>query len=243
MSRYLISVLSLMLLSLSAVCPAVEPTGSGIVFPVTKVIYPESETDGINFTVINNTDTLYLLQSRVISDRTKDANGGEVPFIVIPPLIRFEPGASVILLIRQSGKVTPTDQESLFRLALKTIPAQPGSNRGEAVDASLMLALQNNLKLLYRPSALPPLTVKERAARLMFTAKGGMLMVKNPTPYYVTFSKLQDDGQPVNTGNDNTIAPYNTVCYPASAKLSRDISWSVVDDQGTATERREQSLH
>jgi fimbrial chaperone protein len=242
MNKYLISVLSI-LLSVCVAGYAAEPAGPGITFSSMRVIYPENETGGISFTVTNNTENLYLLQSRVISAAGDIAEGTTIPFIVIPPLTRFEPGASVTLTIRKSGSITQTDRESLWRLALKTIPSQSGSDRsGQRAGASMIFALQNNLKLLYRPLALPVMTAEERAAQLEFRVSEGILSVTNPGPYHVTFSELLADGLPVNTGNDKTLPPHSTARYPAGPAGVRSVSWSVVDDQGSATELREQSL-
>ncbi|MEM8325524.1 molecular chaperone, partial [Morganella morganii] len=203
MNRYLIAVLGLFV-SQCVTGYAAESVGGGITFSSMRVIYPESETGGISYRVTNNTGNLYLLQSRVIPAGEGGADGGRVPFIVIPPLTRFEPGESVTLLIRKSGSITQTDRESLWRLALKTIPAQsePGKS-GETAGSSLVLAMQNNLKLLYRPTALPAMTAEARAGQLKFSVQDGMLTVTNLGPYHVTFSELLADGLPVNTGNDN----------------------------------------
>ncbi|MCU6213125.1 molecular chaperone [Morganella morganii] len=243
MNKYLIAVLSI-LLSVCVAGYAAEPAGSGITFSSMRVIYPESETGGISYRVTNNTGNRYLLQSRVIPDGEGASDGSKVPFIVIPPLTRFEPGESVTLLIRKSGSITQADRESLWRLALKTIPAQSEPDKGsETAGSSLVLALQNNLKLFYRPAALPVMTAEELAGQLEFSVSEGILSVTNPGPYHVTFSELLADGLPVNTGNDKTLTPHSTARYQAGPGGVRSVSWSVVDDNGSATERREQSLH
>ncbi len=243
MNRYLSYFPSVLFLFLSSVCLATQPAADGITFTATRVVYPESESAGISFTVTNNTDNLYLLQSRVIPADVGDTDGGKVPFIVIPPLTRFEPGTSVTLLIRQSEKVQQTVRESLWLLALKTIPAQSEpDNGGETTATSLVLALQNNLKLFYRPEALQDMTPEERAGQLEFSLNDGILTVTNPAPYYVTFRELLVGGIPVNTGNDKTLAPHTTVHYPVGNGVSRNISWSLTDDRGGATELRERTL-
>ncbi len=231
MNRYLIPALGI-LLSLSVTGYAAEPAGSGITFPLTRVIYPESAGNGITFTVTNNTDRVYLLQSRVIPAEAE--TDGPVPFIVIPPLTRFEPGAAVTLLIRRSGSVAETDRELLWRLALKAIPAQQSASGAPDGDAVLVLALQNNLKLFYRPDSIAAPDTAERAAQLQFSQQGGYLTVTNPAPYYVTFSELQADGRAVETGGNRMLAPHSTVRYPVQRQVS-SVSWSVTGDDGRQT--------
>lgn len=243
MNKYLIAVL-VFFVSQCVTGYAAEHAGAGITFSSMRVIYPESETGGISYRVTNNTGNLYLLQSRVLPAGEGGDDGGRVPFIVIPPLSRFEPGESVTLLIRKSGSITQNDRESLWRLTLKTIPAQSEQDRsGESAGASIILALQNNLKLLYRPAGLPAMTADERAGQLVFSVRGGVLTVINPSPYYVTLSELLADGLPVNTGNDKILAPHSTASYPAGPAGALSVSWSVIDDHGSATKRREQYLH
>lgn len=241
MNRYLIPVLSV-LLSLGVVCHAAEPAGGGISFPLTRVVYPESEAGGISFTLTNNTENLYLLQSRVIPAERETADSGKVPFIVIPPLTRFEPGSSVTLLIRRSGSVAETDRELLWRLALKTIPARPDTvNGGEALGASVVLALQNNFRLFYRPDGLAELNAEARAEQLQFALRDGYLTVTNPTPYYITLSELTADGKTVvKMEGQRMIPPHGSVRYPAEPAVS--VSWAVSGDDGRQTGQHQRSL-
>lgn len=237
----------LVLMLLSFLLPAVvvyAVPGSvteGITLPMTRVIYPENEKNGVTFTVTNNTEKVYLLQSRVIHAGDDAEPGDPVPFIVVPPLTRFEPGEAVTLLIRQTGKLTVTDRESLWRLALKTIPAQQDNAGTPDGGSSLVLALQNNLKLFYRPAGMTEMTTDERAERLQFAHQDGYLMVTNPTPYHVTLGELTADGNPVTTERERMIAPYGFVRYPVVGTVS-EVSWRVVGDDSRQSETHQQSL-
>lgn len=215
----------------------------GITLPMTRIIYHENEKNGITFTVTNNTEKVYLLQSRVINEGDDAEPDDPVPFIVVPPLTRFEPGDSVTLLIRQADKRIMNDRESLWRLALKTIPAQQDKNKSETQDGgtSLVLALQNNLKLFYRPTGMTEMTVDERAERLQFMRRDGYLTVSNPTPYHVTLGELTANGKPVTTDGVRMIAPYSSVSYPAEGTVSV-VSWRVIDDNSRQSETHQQSL-
>lgn len=213
----------------------------GITLPVTRVIYPESKKSGITFTVTNNTERVFLLQSRVIPADDDDGADGPVPFIVVPPLTRFAPGEAVTLLIRQTEKLPAADRESHWRLALKTIPAQQGNSVGPDSGSSLILAMQNNLKLFYRPDGMTEMKDDERAERLQFAQRDGYLIVTNPTPYHITLGELTADGKPVTTDGDRMIAPFWSARYPVAQSVSQ-VGWTIIRDDGRYTELSQRPL-
>ncbi|WP_195848307.1 MULTISPECIES: fimbrial biogenesis chaperone [Providencia] len=233
----------MVLLPVAVVYAIAGRADEGITLPLTRVIYPESEASGITFTVTNNTDHVYLLQSRVLPAKD-DESGVQAPFIVVPPLTRFEPGTAVTLLIRQTDRPVVVDkesQESLWRLALKTIPAQQNTEDLQTGDKQLVLALQNNLKLFYRPSVITELTENERAEQLQFALNDSQMTVVNPTPYYITFSELVVDGLPVKIESDRMIAPYSTMGYSVKPTAS-EVSWMLIGDDGRQTIRLQRLL-
>nr|MDQ6119422.1 fimbria/pilus periplasmic chaperone [Klebsiella pneumoniae subsp. pneumoniae] len=94
--------------------------------------------------------------------------------------------------MRLTRNTLPKDRESVFILSLKTIPGQEKNTD----SASLTLAMQNNLKLFYRPE-MPEYDVSEFAREIRFISQSGELKVINPTPYYLTFRSLSVGKYPV----------------------------------------------
>ncbi|WP_336193012.1 molecular chaperone [Providencia stuartii] len=234
------------LIGLLSWCAVAMPTSEGITFERTRVIYPASAKKGIMFTVTNRTSTVYLLQSRVLPWRTtpsaEDEGGIEAiatPFIVLPPLLRFPPDEAITLRIQLiQHDALPQDRESLFSLSLKTIPNQSKSGRDphhDASGASIVLALQNNLKLFYRPEGLAVMGADDRAAALQFSASGGHLNVTNPTPYYVTLGALDVGATAVPFGDGRMLAPFSSVTYNVPVRAAAEVSWQVIDDDGERT--------
>lgn len=135
--------------------PSYGSTGNnpdGIKLQSTRVIYPGESHNGITFTVTNNTAKPFLLQSRVIpwqadeQDNVSGNQSGGCHLLYCLPLQRLEASDALTLRIRLTRNTLPKDRESVFILSLKTIRS------GENTDsASLTLAMQNNLKLFYRP--------------------------------------------------------------------------------------------
>lgn len=219
------------------------PESEGIALERTRVIYLASAKNGITFTVTNRTSTVYLLQSRVLpwgtTSSAEDAGGAEAlatPFIVLPPLLRFPPEEAITLRIRLTKNALPQDRESLFSLSLKAIPSQ--SKPGEDADvsgASMVLALQNNLKLFYRPEGLAVMSAEARAEALQFAPQDTHLAVTNPTPYYVTFGTLDIGTTAVAFGEQRMLAPYSSATYDVQVRAGAAVSWQVMDDEGGRT--------
>lgn len=222
---------------------------NGITLQSTRVVYPEQAKNGITFRVTNNTAQPHLLQSRVIPwiaepTDTRPAQGvhqdtQQVPFIVLPPLKRFEPAEALTLRIRLTRNTLPTDRESVFVLSLKAIPSQSSS----AETPRLVLAMQNDLKLFYRPEGLPDYSAVQLAGQLRFQRQGTRLKVTNPTPYYMTFRSLSVGGHSVG-GNTSLmwIPPFGEQTYPLPVNAQGQITWQLIDEIGDVTPAQHRPL-
>lgn len=222
---------------------------NGITLQSTRVVYPGQAKNGITFKVTNNTAKPYLLQSRVIpwiAEQTDTLSAPEVhkdtqevPFIVLPPLQRFEPAEALTLRIRLTRNTLPTDRESVFVLSLKAIPSQSSSTK----TARLVLAMQNDLKLFYRPEGLPEYSAEELAGQLRFQRQGTRLKVTNPTPYYMTFRSLSVGGQSVG-GNASLmwVPPFGEQTYPLTVNAQGQITWQLIDEIGNVTSAQHRPL-
>jgi len=234
-------------LFLSVAAQAAAPGESaGIVLENTRVIYPGSAKKGITFTVKNRTGQTYLLQSRVVpwGDASSGVSPAEVaPFIVVPPLARFIPDDALTLRIRLTKHDLPTDRESVFGLSLKAIPSQSAPGDDSEAGAKIVLALQNNLKLFYRPTELVEMTAEVRAQGLKFGVQGSELTVHNTTPYYVTLGEMKADNHTVVLDEQRMLAPFSTAYVNLPVARPQLLSWNIFDDDGRLTPSQSQSLH
>lgn len=248
-----------------AVQAVTSSEGEGVVLESTRLIYPSKAKNGITFTVTNRTSHVYLLQSRVlpwvvsssmveaselINQKTaaemKNDKSNEVastPFIVLPPLTRFAPEDEMTLRIQLTQNTLPTDRESVFMLALKAIPGQSSPHaESESSGTKMVLALQNNLKLFYRPEGLAVMDSEERAKQLQFSRKGNQLTIHNPTPYYVTLSEVNIASIPVALEGKRMLAPFSSENYALSGSIGDQLNWLVVNDDGRKTSEQTQLL-
>lgn len=146
----------------------------------TRVIF-EGGQKSISLNIANNNKQLpYLAQAWM-----ENAEGEKItsPLVILPPVQRLEPGKSSQVKIEALPAVNmlPNDRETLFYFNLREIP--PKSDKPN----TLQIALQTRVKLFYRPKAiLPEKGMAPAQDKLTLEKQGDMVMLKNPTPYYVT---------------------------------------------------------
>lgn len=220
----------------------------GISLQSTRLIYPETKLKGVTFTVQNNALVPYLIQSRISDripgniDRDADKNKNhDVPFIVLPPLKKLAPDEQLTLVIRLTKNHLPKDRESVFSFHIKAIPARSDhavslTEKPLAGKVQVTLALQNTLKLFYRPYGLARYDVAEIADSLRFSRQGKELLVTNPSPFYITFHSLSVGNTAINsTALFQMVPPYGQHAYPLTFSGSGDIRWQLVNDYGQAS--------
>ena len=142
---------------------------------------------------VNNTgETPLLIQSWVSGEDTSV----KAPFMVTPPLFRLESKQENTLRILQLPNQLPRDQESLFWLNVKEIPPLDKSLAGKNV---LRIAINNRIKLFYRPSNLPSsIEAAPQSLTWQLNAQGTgkwRLIAHNPSPYHITFASIKFNGQ------------------------------------------------
>lgn len=219
---------------LGFVAPAFTHESPGIQLESTRVIYPQGAKNGVNFTIINHTQLVYLLQSRVAPWMTLSEDLTEAsPFIVLPPLVRFAPNDEITLRIKLTNNQLPKDRESIFKLQLKAIPSQPTrDNVSEDNDNKMVLALQNSLKLFYRPEGLPIMSIEDRSQALRIIEQDSKLTITNPSPYYITLAEVNIDERPLAIDGQRMIAPFSSATFHYSSLKAKTVSWKLIDDQG-----------
>lgn len=237
--KYLIHLMIALSLLTSSTCPAQaqHPTTSGISFYVLRVIYSEADKQGVTLTAINTSAAPYLMQSWV---RPVDSNTGDVdlrwhgspvmPFIVTPPLARMEANGELVVRIRRTDVPLPQDRESVFFVSMKALPAQQTDGK------QMVMTVVSNLKLFYRPAGLSKRAVADMAPRLTFNRADNRLIANNPTPYWLTFSRLQVGN--VTLGKPALrlmVPPFGSQSYVIPTAASGQISWQLIDEDGWDT--------
>lgn len=217
---------------------------SGFGFGSTRVIVTPEEKKGALVSTVNNSDAVYLIQSRVVR---ADGLSGEpqskpseepLPFVVTPPLQRSEPhSVQSFRVLTVPGKPLPKDRESLFFLMAKAIPTTPEAQDGKGVR--VVIALQQFIKLFYRPEGLSVDAINRGlvAPKLTLSRSGNQLKVTNPTPYHVTFKKLSVNGKALEPQALRAMVPPNgSQAYALPEGVTNGkAEWQIIDEYGLDT--------
>ncbi|AZQ28175.1 molecular chaperone [Klebsiella pneumoniae] len=202
----------------------------GISLSRTRIIFTSADK-AQTLSMKNNGPRPYLVQSAII---TAPDSRELAPFISTPPLFRLEANSqSAIRILRSGDAALPVDRESVFYFTAIAVPATDKPNQGHdaTMSARLSVGIQNTIKLFYRPVGLA-MTAEEAGGKLTFQQQNGKIQVNNPTPYYLTFSRLAFDGTDVNVREGvSMIAPFSQATYPAKGMV-RQAQWSVINDYG-----------
>lgn len=164
---------------------------AGIMAENTRVIFPE----GVNekTIMIANTNPYPILVQTWIDngdiDNTPEKTNS--PFIVLPAVFRMMPHEVKGLRIIYKNQPLPGNQESLFWLNLYEIP--PKTDAVSNKDAELLVAMNTQMKVFYRPKALKQ--DNHLSDHLQFTLlkkeDGFILSCVNSTGFYASFSSIK----------------------------------------------------
>lgn len=207
---------------------------AGVNISGTRLIYHgEDKEASIKVTSGADDKFPYLIQS-FVDDKGPEGNKPEteakLPFTVTPPLFRLDPGAENAVRVVRTGGNFPADRESVFWLDIKAIPANNPADNGKNI---LRFSLKNRIKLYYRPAGLSEPT-PDAYKKITFQRSGNDLVVTNPTPWYLTFFKLNVGGHLVDT-KFTMVEPHGSHKYTIPAGATGKVTWQYINDYGSAS--------
>ncbi len=193
---------------------------AGVIISGTRVIYNEGNKN-VSINVKNPDKMPYLIQSWIDDFEEKKQS----KFTITPPLFRLNPDKENTLRIFLTEEGLPSDQESLFWLNIKTIPAT------EKTENSLQIAFKTQMKLIYRPKSLKDVNFEEEQKKLSWSKERGKVIVYNPTPYFMNFQTIKFNGKLV---DDVSYAkPFSTKSFDINDNNEHGlISWKLINDYG-----------
>jgi chaperone protein EcpD len=226
---------------LAAFCLHATDAHANVVIGGTRVVFPAQQGE-VTLRLSNEGDKPALVEAWIdTGDVNSTPDSVDTPFLVTPPLFRMEPrkDQSLRILYVQGGKPLPTDRESLFWLNVLEIPPKP---TGATADRNtLQFAIRSRLKLFYRPANLRGDALKA-PDRLVFKAvtdgQGAGLDIHNPTPYYITISKLSlGTGGASIAGASGMVVPFGDLRLPLKAlarapSAGTPIVFTTINDYG-----------
>ncbi|MDW2982968.1 fimbria/pilus periplasmic chaperone [Rhodanobacter sp. KK11] len=229
--------------ALLALAAGIGPSHASVVIAGTRVVF--SAATGETTVHLTNEGKLPALVEAWIDDGNPAStpDTAKVPFLITPPLTRMDAGRGQSLRIIYTGQPLPTDRESLFWLNVLEIPPKPVTKPGEERN-TLQFAVRSRLKLFFRPASLAgnPLTAGEQLGwSVAADGTGYALVVRNPTPYYITISKLtlHVDGAAYIT-DSGMVAPLASLHLPVkdlhrAPSAGSAVDYTVINDFGAGT--------
>jgi P pilus assembly chaperone PapD len=106
-----------------------------------------------------------------------------------------------------------------------------GANQKNEGQNILQLAIRSRFKFIYRPAGLG----RDAAAeKLALTANGSSLSVSNPTPFYITVSRISRDGGKALNSKTVMFAPQSSQTIALSSAVSKGETLTVnnINDYG-----------
>ena len=184
------------------------PVHAGVVIYGTRIIYPEKNRE-VLVQLMNQSKNASLIQAWIDDGNTTIAPEKiQVPFILTPPVSRVAGGSDQQLKIRKMPNNLPHNKENLFYLNVLDIPPNNPQNAGKN---KIKLALQNRIKLLWRPSGIAP--------------------VDNETANWITVTTIK--AQNVKVNNESILLPpFSNNDITLKNNHASEYELTVVDDYG-----------
>ncbi|ASG54209.1 MAG TPA: fimbrial assembly protein [Salmonella bongori] len=204
---------------------AAMPAWSGVYIYGTRVIYPAQKKD-ITVQLMNDSKRSSLIQAWIDNgDTSLPPEKLQVPFVLTPPVIRVAADSGQQLKIKKLVNNLPGDRESLFYLNVLDIPP----NSGESKDKNVIkFALQNRIKLIYRPQGVQKVDKATFSRLQLFKASGG-ISIKNNSANWVTIPEVKAK----NKLNKETLllAPWSSQNVPTTTVVN-NYTVTLIDDSG-----------
>lgn len=222
-----------------ACCVAYAPAWAGFIVGQTRVVYPQGSRS--QRLLVGNVGEQTTAFQAWIDNGQEGPHDSTAPFVITPPVVLLQSGARSMLNIVHTGLASvPADRESLFWINLLEVPPVPETTPD---DLRLNVALNMQLKLIYRPSALT-YDFAAIARQLRFSQRregsSNFVVVENPSPFIVSFAHWElrlSDGQAVPLPTqDLTIGPFTGRMMPWPGKSLRGVTQVralMIDDHGT----------
>jgi len=201
------------------------PAWSGVYIYGTRVIYPAAQKE-VTVQLMNKGDRSALVQAWIDDGDTKTPPEKlQVPFLLTPPVVKVKGNTGQQLKIKFTKANLPQDRESLYYLNVLDVPPNDASSdKGN----TLKFAMQNRIKLIYRPTGLPGVT-KETFSKIHIKKVADGVTVENSSANWLTISEINS---PAKINKETLLlAPRANIKLP-SAPAKSNYTVTLIDDYG-----------
>lgn len=225
---------------LIALCLFAGIAHASVVIGGTRVVFPAQDGE-VTVRLTNQGDRPALIEAWIDRGNLQSTpDKVDVPFLITPPLFRMEAHKDQSLRIIATSSQLPGDRETLFWLNVLEIPPKPSAEQAAGKNL-LQFAIRSRLKLFYRPAQLSGDSFKAPAQvtwKAVTDGPGYALEVHNPTPYYITFTKLAlEIGGKQHAVDAGMVDPLGSLRLPVKGltqapSAGTPIAYDVINDYG-----------
>ncbi|WP_454877298.1 fimbrial biogenesis chaperone [Serratia inhibens] len=222
---------------------------ASIIIIGTRVIYPESSSE-VTVRLENKNPEPSLVQSWIDDGRTNmQIDKMDVPFVILPPVIRIEPNQGQTLRISYTGNSLPKDRETVYWLNVLDIPPKVDN----ANVNTLQMAIRTRIKLFFRPDSLINLSLIDASEGLTWRAlpsqeKGYVyLEAKNNSPFHISLASvaIYNNENKAEDDEGKMISPFSSEVFKIKSKAIKStgkVKYKYINDYGTVVTAKERDL-
>ncbi|AHY14075.1 MULTISPECIES: fimbria/pilus periplasmic chaperone [Citrobacter] len=206
----------------------VTPVHAGIVIYGTRVIYPAEKSE-ITLQLMNQEQNASLVQAWIDDGNTSlPPEKIQVPFLLTPPVVRVPGNSGQQLKIKKMPNTLPKNKESLFYLNVLDIPPNNPANAGKNV---IKFAMQNRIKLFYRPSGIAPVN-SATFKKIVLVRNGKSFIIKNDNANWVTVAEIKVGSVKIND-KSVMVAPFSSEPVMVKSSNANQYKLTIINDYGS----------
>lgn len=206
----------------------VTPVHAGIVIYGTRVIYPAEKSE-ITLQLMNQEQNASLVQAWIDDGNTSlPPEKIQVPFLLTPPVVRVPGNSGQQLKIKKMPNTLPKNKESLFYLNVLDIPPNNPANAGKNV---IKFAMQNRIKLFYRPSGIAPVN-SATFKKIVLVRNGKSFIIKNDNANWVTVAEVKVGSVKIND-KSVMVAPFSSEPVMVKSSNANQYKLTIINDYGS----------
>ncbi|QLR76873.1 fimbria/pilus periplasmic chaperone [Citrobacter freundii] len=214
-------------LTVILIASIVLPAHAGIVIYGTRIIYP-AEKNEVLVQLMNQGERSSLVQSWVDDgDSSLPPEKIKVPFLLTPPVVKVAGDSGQQIKIKKMANTLPNNKESLFFLNVLDIPPNNPDSAGKNV---LKFAMQNRIKLFYRPKGISPVN-KHTFQKLSMKRSGGIYSIKNDAANWITVTEVKANNVKINS-ESIMLAPLSSADVALKNANTNQYKMTIIDDHG-----------
>ena len=141
----------ILILFLSTLFSNIAYSNGGISLSQTRIVF-DSNMKNAKLSINNQSDRVYLINSRIYDNNSLEKNNITDSFLITPPLFRLENNTQNTLMITPNNLSTlPLDRESVFYLSILAIPSTKKSDEQQEtlLSSKVSVGIRMWIKLFY----------------------------------------------------------------------------------------------